>query len=49
MFVLVGFFVELKEVGIRYGIVIDDLVLFLDYVWMEVVVKCLVKEVVVGW
>ena len=41
---LAGFLAELKEVGVRHGIVVDDPVSSLDHARMEAVAKRLVKE-----
>lgn len=45
---LAGFLAELKEVGVRHGIVVDDPVSSLDHARMEAVAKRLVKEAAVG-
>lgn len=42
------FLAELKEVGARHGIVVDDPVSSLDHARMEAVAKRLVKEATVG-
>ncbi|ABE64544.1 conserved hypothetical protein [Nitrobacter hamburgensis X14] len=45
---LAGFLAELKEVGARHGIVVDDPVSSLDHARMEAVAKRLVKEAAAG-
>ncbi len=45
---LAGFLAELKEVGVRHGIVVDDPVSSLDHARMEAVAKRLVKEASAG-
>lgn len=45
---LAGFLAELKEVGVRHGIVVDDPVSSLDHARMEAVAKRLVKEAADG-
>jgi len=45
---LAGFLAELKEVGVRHGIIVDDPVSSLDHARMEAVAKRLVKEAQAG-
>lgn len=45
---LAGFLAELKEVGAKHGIVVDDPVSSLDHARMEAVAKRLVKEAAAG-
>ncbi|MFN5526285.1 AAA family ATPase, partial [Bradyrhizobium sp.] len=45
---LAGFLAELKEVGARHGIVVDDPVSSLDHARMEAVARRLVKEAAAG-
>jgi energy-coupling factor transporter ATP-binding protein EcfA2 len=45
---LAGFLAELKEVGARHGIIVDDPVSSLDHARMESVAKRLVKEAAAG-
>jgi ABC-type transport system involved in cytochrome c biogenesis ATPase subunit len=45
---LAGFLAELKEVGVRHGIVVDDPVSSLDHARMEAVAKRLVREAAAG-
>src|SRR6185312_16244462 len=45
---LAGFLAELKEVGAKHGIVVDDPVSSLDHTRIEAVAKRLVKEAAAG-
>ncbi|WP_271500806.1 AAA family ATPase [Bradyrhizobium sp. CCBAU 11357] len=45
---LAGFLAELREVGVRHGIVVDDRVSSLDHARMEAVAKRLGKEAAAG-